>query len=80
MTRIEKNMKNLCDIKTKFTIGDSGMFKGKKHRYWYSYHKSDGNFHHVTLMGTYVILLINSNIFSVVQALKRVFQVISERY
>ena len=45
---------------------------------WRGYQKQDGKLHHLNFSNTGVMTLLNTNLFSMIQAIQEVFQVKSE--
>ena len=78
MVNLEENMTNLKDSKTRVTVGDSRIITGTKRGDWHGYQRHDGKLHCVMLTNTAIIPGLHANLFSVIRALQKGFQVMSE--
>ena len=73
MVNLEENMKNLKDLENRVTVGEIINLTGTRHGDWYDFKRRDGKLHHATLTNTTVISGLQSNLFSVTQALQKCF-------
>ena len=78
MVKLEYNMTNLKDTKTRVTLGDSIPITSKKRGDWYGYDKEDEKLHRVDLYNMAVITGLHVNICRMTQAQQKSFQVTSE--
>ena len=73
MVNSEDDMTNLKETETKFTVGDRRTLNGTKRADWHGWKKCNRKINHVTLTNTTIISGLQSNLFSVTQALQKGF-------
>ena len=78
MVNLEENMTKLKDSKTRVTVRYSRNITGGERGNWRGCQIRDIKIHHVLLSNIYVIPGLNENLFSVIQALQKGFQLTSE--
>ena len=78
MVNLEEYMKNLKNSETRVNIGDSRALTGTKRGNWTGYQSRDGKIHCAMLSNMTVITGLHTNIFIIMQALQKGFQVTSE--
>ena len=71
-------MTNLKNIETKVIIGYGKTLPGTKNGDWHVWQKRNVKLHHVTLTNTTVIPGLHANLFSMMRALKKCFQLTSK--
>ena len=71
-------MTSIKDTERQVAIGYSRTLTGGGHGDWNSYHRRDGKIHRMTLYDTYVIPDLHKILFSMMQVLKKGFQVTPE--